>query len=62
VVAEPTAAQAGRSIVRDGGMTIGSAAYGSHSPAPAVNSLLFFCRALGITPAHWRTQPMRSRD
>jgi FtsP/CotA-like multicopper oxidase with cupredoxin domain len=54
VVREPTAAQARRSIVHDGGLAIGSAAYGSHKPPPAVRSLLFFCRALGIAQARWR--------
>jgi suppressor of ftsI len=48
VVREPTAAQARRSVVHDGGLAIGSAAYGSRSAPPAVRSLLFFCRALGI--------------
>jgi FtsP/CotA-like multicopper oxidase with cupredoxin domain len=47
VVREPTAAQARRAVVRDGGLAIGSSAYGSSAPAPSVSSLLFFCRALG---------------
>ena len=55
VVRELTAAQSRRAIVRDGGLAIGSAAYGSSSPPPAVRSLLLFCRALGISPPHWRT-------
>ncbi len=55
VVREPTAEQARRSVVHDGGFAIGSSAYGSSSAPPAVRSLLFFCRALGITPPHWRT-------
>jgi FtsP/CotA-like multicopper oxidase with cupredoxin domain len=55
VVREPTAAQARRAVVRDGGLAISSAAYGSSAPAPAVGSLLFFCRALGISPPHWQT-------
>ena len=55
VVREPTAAQARRAVVRDGGLAISSAAYGSSARAPAVRSLLFFCRALGISPPHWRT-------
>jgi suppressor of ftsI len=50
VVREPTAAQARRTVVRDGGLRIGSAAYGSSAPAPSVRALLFFCRALGIAP------------
>jgi FtsP/CotA-like multicopper oxidase with cupredoxin domain len=55
VVREPTATQARRSIVRDGGLAIGSGAYGSTAPPPSVRSLLFFCRALGLASAHWRT-------
>jgi suppressor of ftsI len=55
VVREPTAAQARRSVVRDGGLAISSAAYGSHSAPPSVRSLLLFCRALGIAPPRWRT-------
>jgi len=54
VVREPTAAQTRRSVVRDGGLAISSAAYGSASPPPGVRSLLFFCRALGIAPARLR--------
>jgi suppressor of ftsI len=54
VVREPTAAQARRAVVRDGGLAIGSAAYGSTAAPPSVSSLLFFCRALGIASAHWR--------
>jgi FtsP/CotA-like multicopper oxidase with cupredoxin domain len=46
VVREPTAAQARRSVVRDGGLAISSAAYGSQSAPPALRSLLFWCRAL----------------
>ncbi len=55
VVREPTATQARRSVVHDGGLAISSAAYGSRSSPPAVRSLLFFCRALGIAPPRWRT-------
>ena len=55
VVRELTAAQSRRAVVRDGGLAIGSAAYGSSSPPPAVRSLLLFCRALGISPPHWRS-------
>jgi hypothetical protein len=55
VVREPTAAQARRAVVQDGGLAIASAAYGSRISPPAVKSLLFFCRALGIASAHWRT-------
>jgi FtsP/CotA-like multicopper oxidase with cupredoxin domain len=55
VVREPTAAQARSAVVRDGGLAIGSAAYGSSTPPPSVSSLLFFCRALGFASAHWRT-------
>jgi suppressor of ftsI len=55
VVREPTAAQSRRAVVRDGGLAIASAAYGSDSPPPSVRSLLFFCRALGISPLRWRT-------
>jgi FtsP/CotA-like multicopper oxidase with cupredoxin domain len=55
VVREPTAGQTRRSVVHDGGFAIASSAYGSPSAPPAVRSLLFFCRALGIAPPHWRT-------
>ena len=55
VVREPTAAQSRRAVVRDGGLAIASAAYGSGSPPPSVRSLLFFCRALGISSPRWRT-------
>jgi suppressor of ftsI len=54
VVREPTAAQARRAVVRDGGLAIGSSAYGSSAPPPSVSSLLFFCRALGSASVHWR--------
>jgi FtsP/CotA-like multicopper oxidase with cupredoxin domain len=54
VVREPTAAQAKRAVVRDGGLAISSAAYGSKTPPPSVRSLLFFCRALGLASSHWR--------
>ncbi len=42
VVREPTAAEARRSIVRDGGLAIGSSSYGSHDQ-PSVRATLFFC-------------------
>jgi suppressor of ftsI len=42
VVREPTAAQARRSIVLDGGLAIGSSSYGSHDQ-PSVKATLFFC-------------------
>jgi suppressor of ftsI len=42
VVREPTAAQARRSIVLDGGLAIGSSSYGSHDQ-PSVTATLFFC-------------------
>ncbi len=50
VVREPTAAQAKAAVVRDGGLAIGSSAYGSSAPPPSVQALLVFCRALGIAP------------
>jgi FtsP/CotA-like multicopper oxidase with cupredoxin domain len=52
VVREPTAAQARSSVVRDGGLAIGSSAYGSSVAPPSVQALLVFCRALGIAPPH----------
>ncbi|HEX3434940.1 MAG TPA: multicopper oxidase domain-containing protein [Solirubrobacteraceae bacterium] len=55
VVREPTAAQAKRAVVRDGGLAISSGAYGSKAPPPSVRSLLFFCRALGLASSRWRT-------
>jgi FtsP/CotA-like multicopper oxidase with cupredoxin domain len=51
VVREPTAAQARSSVVRDGGLAIGSSAYGSSVGPPSVQALLVFCRSLGIAPA-----------
>jgi hypothetical protein len=54
VAREPTAAQAQRSVVRDGGLAISSSAYGSHAAPPAVRSLLFWCRKLGIAASRWR--------
>jgi suppressor of ftsI len=42
VVREPTAAQARRSVVLDGGLAIGSSSYGSHNQ-PSVKATLFFC-------------------
>ena len=56
----PTAAQMGRSIVRDGGLAISSSAYGSASAPPSVRALLLFCRALGISPA--KLPPGRDRS
>ena len=47
VVREPTAAQARRSVVYDGGFAISSGAYGSRAAPPSVRALLFFCRGLG---------------
>jgi FtsP/CotA-like multicopper oxidase with cupredoxin domain len=55
VVREPTAAEMRRSVVYAGGLAISSAAYGSKAPPPSVRSLLFFCRALGLASAHWRS-------
>jgi suppressor of ftsI len=54
VVREPTAAQASRAVVHDGGFAIGSSAYGSSAAPPAVRSLLFFCHALGLASSRWR--------
>jgi suppressor of ftsI len=42
VVHEPTAAEARRSIILDGGLAIGSSSYGSHDQ-PSVTATLFFC-------------------
>jgi FtsP/CotA-like multicopper oxidase with cupredoxin domain len=42
VVREPTAAEARRSIVLDGGLAIGSSSYGSHYQ-PSLKATLFFC-------------------
>jgi FtsP/CotA-like multicopper oxidase with cupredoxin domain len=50
VVREPTAAQMRRAVVRDGALAISSGAYGSTTAPPSVRALLFFCRALGISP------------
>jgi len=50
VVREPTATQMKRAVVRDGDLAISSGAYGSSAPPPSVRALLFFCRALGISP------------
>ncbi len=50
VVREPTAAQAKRSVVREGGLAISSGAYGSSAAPPSVRALLLWCRALGISP------------
>jgi len=50
VVREPTAAQAKRSLVRERGLAISSGAYGSSAAPPSVRGLLFWCRALGISP------------
>jgi hypothetical protein len=55
VVREPTATEMRRSVVYSGGLAISSAAYGSKAPPPSVRSLLFFCRALGLASAHWRS-------
>ncbi|HEX4484018.1 MAG TPA: multicopper oxidase family protein [Solirubrobacteraceae bacterium] len=52
VVREPTAAQMRSAVVRDGGLAIGSSAYGSSVGPPSVQALLVFCRALGIAPPH----------
>ncbi len=48
VVREPTAAQARRSIVLDGGLAIGSSAYGSNDQ-PSVKATLFFCSLRTLT-------------
>jgi len=50
IVREPTAAQAKRSVVREGGLAISSGAYGSSAAPPSVRALLLWCRALGISP------------
>jgi suppressor of ftsI len=50
VVREPTAAQAKRSVVRERGLAISSGAYGSSAAPPSLRALLFWCRALGISP------------
>ena len=55
VVREPTPAQLQASVVRDGALAIGSAAYGSRSDPPAVQALIYFCRALGLTSSDGRT-------
>jgi FtsP/CotA-like multicopper oxidase with cupredoxin domain len=55
VVREPTAAEMRRSVVYDGGLAIGSGAYGSSATPPSVRALLFFCRALGIAPGRLRS-------
>jgi suppressor of ftsI len=54
VVREPTAAEMKRSVSYDGGLAIGSGAYGSSAPPPAVRSLVFFCHALGAASARLR--------
>jgi suppressor of ftsI len=48
VVREPTAAEARRSVVLDGGLTIGSSSYGSHD-LPQVRATLFFCNLHALT-------------
>ena len=57
VVRNPTPAQLNPSVIRDGGLAISSAGYGSKAAPPSVRSLLLFCRALGLTPPHGRTEP-----
>jgi suppressor of ftsI len=52
VVRDPSPAQLQASVVRDGALAIGSAAYGSKTDPPAVQALIYFCRALGITSSH----------
>jgi FtsP/CotA-like multicopper oxidase with cupredoxin domain len=54
VVREPTAQQMRRSVSYDGGLAIGSGAYGSAAPPPAPRLLDFFCRALGLARGHLR--------
>jgi len=54
VVREPTAAQAKRSLVREGGLAISSGAYGSSAAPPSVRALLFFCHALGAAAPRLR--------
>jgi suppressor of ftsI len=54
VVREPTAQQMRRSVSYDGGLAIGSGAYGSAAPPPAPRLLDFFCRALGLAREHLR--------
>jgi FtsP/CotA-like multicopper oxidase with cupredoxin domain len=54
VVREPTATQMRRAVVYDGGFAIGSGAYGSTAAPPAIRSLEFFCRALGLAPSRLR--------
>jgi len=48
VVREPTAEQARRSIVLDGGLAIGSSTYGSED-SPSLSATLFFCSLHGLT-------------
>jgi suppressor of ftsI len=55
VVRDPTPTQLQASVVRDGALAIGSAAYGSKSGPPVVQSLIYFCRALGLTSSHGAT-------
>jgi FtsP/CotA-like multicopper oxidase with cupredoxin domain len=57
VVRQPTPAQLQTSVVRDGGLAISSAAYGSRADPPSVRSLLYFCRALGIASSHGAVIP-----
>jgi suppressor of ftsI len=52
VVRDPSPAQLQASVVHDGALAIGSAAYGSKSEPPTVKALVYFCRALGITSSH----------
>jgi len=57
VVRNPTPAELHPAVVRDGGLAISSAEYGSAAAPPSVRSLLFFCRALGLTPPRGRSEP-----
>jgi suppressor of ftsI len=57
VVGNPTPAELHPAVVRDGGLAISSAAYGSAAAPPSVRSLLLFCRALGVTPPAARSEP-----
>jgi FtsP/CotA-like multicopper oxidase with cupredoxin domain len=56
VVRALTAAQLHPSVVRDGGLAISSAAYGSKAEPAAVRALRYFCRLLGIAPRSARSE------
>lgn len=56
VVRSLTAAQAHPAVVRDGGLAISSAAYGSTADPAAVRALRYFCRLLGSSSRRARSQ------